>query len=105
VHGDHFECSIDAAVRLAQESLADRRRLEQLGRDPLQRDHAVELQLHRAIHDAHPPTPDDRLDPITGQHNPGRERAHDAVYIRTRELAPKVRARLPPAGEELHPKG
>jgi hypothetical protein len=76
--------------RLPEEALADQPVLEQLGRDHLERDDPLELELAGPVDDAHPATADDRLDPITGDHSPGREepQAHRCWYIRTGDAVP-----------------
>ncbi len=53
--------------RLAQEALAERAVRGELRREQLQRDVAVEREIVRAVDDAHPTAPDDRLDPVPSE--------------------------------------
>ena len=63
-------------ARLAQEALARPLVVDALGRDDLDGDLAVELELMRAIDDAHSAAPDRLLDPTTLELRPGDEHAH-----------------------------
>ena len=54
-------------ARLAQEALAERAIVGELGRDQLQRDGAVERELGRPVDDAHAAAADDAVDPVAGQ--------------------------------------
>ena len=54
-------------ARLAQEALAERAIVRQLGRDQLQRDGPVERELGRPVDDPHAAAADDTVDPVAGQ--------------------------------------
>src|SRR5215216_252242 len=67
-------------TRLGEEALADLRILDQLRRDHLQRDVAVEVELMRAIYDPHAASADDSVDPATSEHRARSQLPHGAVY-------------------------
>ncbi len=69
--------SIDAAARdsATKRSRNSSSRASAAG-DELQRDHAVEIELHGAVHDAHAAAPGDALDAVTGEHVSGLDVGH-----------------------------
>ena len=77
VHRDHVRV-VDAGrgARLGQKARADVVVVEQLRRDHLQRHDPVEIELERAIDDAHPAPANERLDPVSGDHRAGSELPH-----------------------------
>ena len=54
-------------ARLAAEALAKLGVAGEVGGDDLQRDRALEVELQRAVDDAHAAAADDRLDPAAGE--------------------------------------
>ena len=54
-------------ARLAQEALAERAIVRELGRDQLQRDGPVERELGRPVDDPHAAAADDTVDPVAGE--------------------------------------
>ena len=63
-------------ARLAQEALARALVVDELGRDDLDRDLAVEVELTRSVDDAHAALADRLLDETTRELRPGDEHAH-----------------------------
>ena len=59
--------------------------LERLGGDQLQRDGAVEVELARAVDDAHAAAADQRLDPVSGELAADLRRGHEPCIS---DLAP-----------------
>ena len=71
-------------------ALADLVIVEQLGRDHLERDDAVERDLDRLVDDTHPPAADARHDPVVGQARRRARALASAVYIRLRDDAQQI---------------
>ena len=63
-------------ARLAQEALAALGILDELGRDHLERDVAVELDLPRAVDDSHAAPPDDRIYPAPSEQRARSQHCH-----------------------------
>ncbi len=61
---------------LGEEAAPRERVLRQIGRDHLQRDIALQLELAREVHDAHAALPDDTLDPAPSDDRAGSQHAH-----------------------------